>query len=308
MLQLVLLIAWAVVIYQACEWFVDAVEWLGVQLKVGAVAVGTILAAVGTALPESVVTLVAVLFGSKTQGNDIAVGAEMRGPLVVGTVACRVTGAMLLWRRPTHAQEVVAGNAAGRPADPAADRPAQWEVITQTLLTLVVVLGASQLFVRQLEWAGPALGLSSVVLALLLSPIATELPEILNAIIGSVPANLPRRRQDLRRDDDPRHRPVWHRNPFHTVEIRRRAATRRAGHHGLRHPPAHPHAHQAQSRSRKSLLRKEGVRSTPPPSSASSGGFARRWPRPCADPVGRKPPHENSEAIHLRPSRLDLRS
>lgn len=42
---------------------------------------------------------------------------------------------------------------------------------------------ASQTFVAQLEWAGPALGLPAVVVALLLSPVATELPEILNAII-----------------------------------------------------------------------------------------------------------------------------
>jgi cation:H+ antiporter len=39
------------------------------------------------------------------------------------------------------------------------------------------------LFVAQLEWAGPALGLSAAVTALLLSPIATELPEVMNAII-----------------------------------------------------------------------------------------------------------------------------
>lgn len=36
----------------------------------------------------------------------------------------------------------------------------------------------------QLEWAGPVLGLSPVVVALLLSPVATELPETLNALIG----------------------------------------------------------------------------------------------------------------------------
>jgi len=47
----------------------------------------------------------------------------------------------------------------------------------------VAIFAASQLFVRQLGWAGPALGLSPVVVAVLLSPIATELPEILNAII-----------------------------------------------------------------------------------------------------------------------------
>jgi len=42
---------------------------------------------------------------------------------------------------------------------------------------------ASQVFVRQLEWAGPVLGLPAAVVALLLSPIATELPEVMNAVI-----------------------------------------------------------------------------------------------------------------------------
>jgi cation:H+ antiporter len=84
-----------VTIYFACEWFVNAVEWLGVQLKVGPIAVGTILAAAGTALPESIVTLVAVLFGSAEHGNDIAVGAAMGGP------PCRRHGR--LWRDRCHA-------------------------------------------------------------------------------------------------------------------------------------------------------------------------------------------------------------
>jgi cation:H+ antiporter len=66
---------------------------------------------------------------------------------------------------------------------PGRDTPARSAVIAQTLLTLVIIFGASQLFVRQLEWAGLALGLSPVVVALLLSPVATELPEIVNAII-----------------------------------------------------------------------------------------------------------------------------
>ena len=40
-----------------------------------------------------------------------------------------------------------------------------------------------QLFVHQLEWVGPAIGLPSTLVALLLSPVATELPETLNAVI-----------------------------------------------------------------------------------------------------------------------------
>jgi len=61
--------------------------------------------------------------------------------------------------------------------------PTTVAVTAQILATLAIIFGASQLFVKQLEWAGPALGLPAVVVALLLSPIATELPEIMNAII-----------------------------------------------------------------------------------------------------------------------------
>jgi hypothetical protein len=58
-----------------------------------------------TALSESVVTLVAVLFGSPEHSDDIS-GAAMGGPLVVGTIAYGVTGAMLIWRK-THTRAAV---------------------------------------------------------------------------------------------------------------------------------------------------------------------------------------------------------
>jgi cation:H+ antiporter len=61
--------------------------------------------------------------------------------------------------------------------------PATWAVVAQTAATLGVIFAASQLFVAQLEWAGPALGLPAAVAALLLSPVATELPEVMNAVI-----------------------------------------------------------------------------------------------------------------------------
>jgi cation:H+ antiporter len=57
-----------------------------------------------------------------------------------------------------------------------------WAVF-QTVLALVVIFVSSQVFVRQLEAVGPWLGLSPQLVALLLSPIATELPETLNAVI-----------------------------------------------------------------------------------------------------------------------------
>ncbi|WP_242538248.1 sodium:calcium antiporter [Streptomyces albidoflavus] len=66
---------------------------------------------------------------------------------------------------------------------PSAATPATWAVVLQTLAAVAVIFGASQLFVRQLDAIGPMLGLSSAVTALLLSPVATELPEIMNAAI-----------------------------------------------------------------------------------------------------------------------------
>src|SRR3954467_6247997 len=99
MLHVVILLACAVAIYLSCEWFVNAVEWLGLRLKVGPLAVGTVLAAFGTALPESVVTFVAVVFGAGPDQKDIGVGAAMGEPLALATAAYGVTGFMLLTRR-----------------------------------------------------------------------------------------------------------------------------------------------------------------------------------------------------------------
>ena len=49
--------------------------------------------------------------------------------------------------------------------------------------SLAVIFVASRLFVAQLEAAGIWLGLSPQLAALLLSPVATELPETVNALI-----------------------------------------------------------------------------------------------------------------------------
>ncbi len=249
MWHLLLLVLCAAVIYLSCEWFVNAVEWLGVRLDVGPLAVGTVLAAFGTALPESVVTLVAV-FGTGSS-KDIGVGAAMGGPLVLATVAYGVTGAVLLLRRrvtvdtdraapagtadrglgderklardqtwflaifvvkvalglvafalkpwlgllffvayAAYFWREIRGGGEGEGEDLAPlllqrrrRRPATWAVVVQSVATLAVIFVASQVFVRQLEAVGPLLGIPAAVTALLLSPVATELPETMNAII-----------------------------------------------------------------------------------------------------------------------------
>jgi cation:H+ antiporter len=81
-----------VAIYFACEYFVNGVEWFGRKLKLSATATGTVLAAFGTALPESAVTFVAVIFGKTPEARDIGVGAALGGPLVLATIAYAVVG------------------------------------------------------------------------------------------------------------------------------------------------------------------------------------------------------------------------
>ena len=51
-ITLLLFLGSAVAIYLACAYFVNGIEWCGHHLKLGATAVGSVLAAFGTALPE----------------------------------------------------------------------------------------------------------------------------------------------------------------------------------------------------------------------------------------------------------------
>jgi cation:H+ antiporter len=244
LVNVLLLLGSAAVIYFSCEFFVNGVEWLGRKLSVGSTATGTILAAFGTALPESVVTFVAVAFGHSDKQRELGVGAALGGPLVLATIAYATVGLTLIlagmqlrrtgdvqqqFRRLARDQgwflaiflvKLAVGLAAfaykpwlgglflaayavyfwrelsrdesdeveealeplilarGRAEDPPLGL-----AILQTALALVVIFFASHIFVGQLDALGPTLGLKPQLLALLLSPIATELPETMNAII-----------------------------------------------------------------------------------------------------------------------------
>jgi len=237
-----LLLGSAAVIYLACEYFVNGVEWVGRKFAVGQQATGSILAAFGTALPESVVTFVAVVFGATASQKAIGVGAALGGPLVLSTIAYATVGVTLIlcrtrlpktavtradfrslsrdqgWFLVIFAAKIALGLIAfafkpwlgvlflaayaayfwkemrgeGEAEEPDLERlklaprldtPPTWAAVAQTLAALVVIFLASHLFVMQLEVLGPALGVKPQLLALLLSPIATELPETLNAVI-----------------------------------------------------------------------------------------------------------------------------
>jgi len=230
-------------IYFACEYFVNAIEWLGHRLNISATATGTILAAFGTALPESAVTFIAVVMGNSPQQKDIGVGAALGGPLVLATIAYAVVGLALLRnrRKLQHNRYAVAvdqrrlsrdqawflgifvikaglglvafaikpwfgmlflaayalyvwkelkGEGAGSYEDfeplkirPKDEAPSLSWALLQTAGALAVIAVASHTFVLQLEALGVAFGMSPHMVALLLSPVATELPETMNALI-----------------------------------------------------------------------------------------------------------------------------
>jgi len=78
--------------------FTNAVEWAGRNLNMGEGPVGSLLAAVGTALPESLIPIVAVLAGA--EGEDVAIGAIIGAPFMLGTVAMvLIAGSALVYSK-----------------------------------------------------------------------------------------------------------------------------------------------------------------------------------------------------------------
>src|SRR3954471_6787521 len=85
-----LLVSFAVVLAGALM-FTGAVEWIGHKLKLGEGAVGSILAAVGTATPETLIAIVA-LIGAGAGSEDVAIGAIVGAPFLLATLAMGLVG------------------------------------------------------------------------------------------------------------------------------------------------------------------------------------------------------------------------
>ncbi|MDR3792424.1 MAG: c-type cytochrome [Terracidiphilus sp.] len=240
LVRLLIFLGSAAAIYLACEYFVNAIEWCGQRMKLGAMAVGALLAAFGTALPESTVTFMAVVLGRTDAERQLGVGAALGGPLVLSTIAYAIVGVALLtrgqkseplrippggsairrdqgfflilfavnvalgltsfpgkqwlalgfvaaygiyaWNRARNAGAV----AEAEHLEPLKLHPAHatlgWAAL-QAVAALAVITVASRVFVLQLGAIAVALHCPPQLAALLLSPIATELPETLNAVI-----------------------------------------------------------------------------------------------------------------------------
>ncbi|HEX5465626.1 MAG TPA: hypothetical protein VFW92_03010 [Candidatus Limnocylindrales bacterium] len=254
MIDLVLLVVACAVILVGSELFTNSVEWLGHRLDIAEGAVGSVLAAIGTALPETMIPLVAIAFGGQgARTDEIGVGAILGAPFMIGTLAMCVTGlAVLLQPRrraaggwlavsprlvtrdvgtfvvayglaigaalapqgPWPVRPVVAVvllliyaryvwshlseeressgealpplrlhvlDAPGRRADPLV--PRLWIVLLQVVVAVAAIVGGAVLFVDLVEDVSADLGLAPVIVALVIAPIATELPENFNGVI-----------------------------------------------------------------------------------------------------------------------------
>lgn len=90
--DLVILAAGLLTILVGANTFTNGVEWLGKKLNLSEGAVGSVLAAVGTAMPETMVPLIAILFGPAGNAHDVGIGAILGAPFMLSTLAFGVVG------------------------------------------------------------------------------------------------------------------------------------------------------------------------------------------------------------------------
>lgn len=244
-----------VVILVAAELFTNGIEWFGHKLNLAEGAVGSVLAAVGTALPETMIPLVAIIAtaGGTGAGHDVGVGAILGAPFMLATLAMFVTGlGVIFWsKRREHGRQMkvdtrvlgmdiryffvayaIAVGAALIPAelaylrygaaiallgvyawyvkshfeaDPNVDAvdltplrfrrvdvrynrtmpqaPRLRIVTLQVLVALAMIIGGAVIFVDAVQHIAHDLGLPAILIALVVAPIATELPEKFNSLI-----------------------------------------------------------------------------------------------------------------------------
>ena len=94
------------VILAGAELFTNAIEHVGQRYRLSQGMVGSVLAAVATALPETIIPIVAVFFGgaSTTVREHIGVGAILGAPLMLASVAMSLIAIFAGLRRGWRAQ------------------------------------------------------------------------------------------------------------------------------------------------------------------------------------------------------------
>jgi len=237
----------AVAIVVAAALFTNAVEILGDRLDLDQGSIGSVLAAVGTALPETMIPIVAVIsiiFTGNAAAGEVGVGAILGAPFLLATLAMFVVAVSIQgFRRRRETDDDVAidkgtaqrdllfflvffalGVGAGlvplpfflkvvlavvlvvayglyvwrtiRSGGESIEEPPEklalwrtsseapmWAVAAQLLGTVAVMGAGAHFFVTAVEHLSEAAGLPAGLIALVLAPLATELPEKFNSVI-----------------------------------------------------------------------------------------------------------------------------
>jgi cation:H+ antiporter len=136
------LIAALVLILLSAELFTNGVEWIGEGFGLPEGAVGSVLAAVGTALPETILPLVAIWLG-RSAGKEIGIGAILGAPFMLSTLAMFVLGvAVLIFARGDR-----------RSTDLNGDRRVMLQDLGYFLAMYTLALVAGLLHVKGFNWA-----------------------------------------------------------------------------------------------------------------------------------------------------------
>ena len=141
-LQLFLML---VVILIAAEVFTNALEHLGEKLGISEGVTGSLFAAVGTALPETLVPLLAIFSyqsasGNAESGHDIGVGAILGAPLMLSTLSLFLMAASV-WKRRTAQGHL-------RPEHTGLIRDLNFFIIAFIFATVALYIPHTQLVVR----------------------------------------------------------------------------------------------------------------------------------------------------------------
>lgn len=253
--QVVLLVVAFALLVGGAEYFTNAIEWLGRRLKLSDSATGSLLAAVGTAMPETLVPIVAIFFSAGEAAHDVGIGGILGAPFMLSTLAMLVI-ATAVWafrkrRLTTHLQfnsETAASDlrfflvayslafvAAFVPSQVSvlrwviafaliplyfiymrrllrttveasdeelgplqiithlpkrilpfenwAAKPGLASILLQVTIAMALIIGGAYLFVEQVQIVADAVEMAPLMLSLLVTPVATELPETLNSVL-----------------------------------------------------------------------------------------------------------------------------
>ena len=85
----------------AAEIFTNALEHLGERLRISEGVTGSLFAAVGTAMPESIIPILALLAGTDNTdvNHEIGVGTILGAPLMLSTLSLCLMSLSIIRRR-----------------------------------------------------------------------------------------------------------------------------------------------------------------------------------------------------------------